>query len=411
MANFYIAQLVPVLQTHGRSFLAQRFRERLAAGLVSLDRTALWLQWQLTPATQLDAALAQLPPPFGQLWSSVRPALGLQAVATAVREAEVELPGGVASVSLAALAAGDAATAAAVGAESLATPTAAVVASALCALLQLPVRLDQTQPPQRAVAPYVLPEVFAWDASRLARLRDDVDLIALQCGITLSVRQMLQQRYRVAHVDAEEVELQHRLDVLLRGHTTDAAAAGDEPPEAGAGASLEHLVAEVVRYAEYAIRRAASGSGSGSGGTGAGTGAGTGTGAATAATAAAPAAATYDVREVTAVVEKLLREVVVHEASPVLQLFTKRVYRVLFRACLGVPYAHKLPALSLHSAAQTRNLATLVERAVALFRHSMAVHGDVYREVVRALAQKMLALQQQPSAGARTVGDAPAGAG
>lgn len=310
-------------------------------------------------------------------------------------------------MSLAALAAGDAATAAAVGAESLATPTAAVVASALCALLQLPVRLDQTQPPQRAVAPYVLPEVFAWDASRLARLRDDVDLIALQCGITLSVRQMLQQRYRVAHVDAEEVELQHRLDVLLRGHTTDAAAAGDEPPEAGAGASLEHLVAEVVRYAEYAIRRAASGSG----GTGAAAGAGTGTGAATAATAAAPAAATYDVREVTAVVEKLLREVVVHEASPVLQLFTKRVYRVLFRACLGVPYAHKLPALSLHSAAQTRNLATLVERAVALFRHSMAVHGDVYREVVRALAQKMLALQQQPSAGARTVGDAPAGAG
>lgn len=100
----------------------------------------------------------------------------------------------------------------------------------------------------------------------------------------------------------------------------------------------------------------------------------------------------YDVREVTALVEKLLREVVVHEQSPVLQLFSKRLYRVLMRACLGQPYMHKLASYSLQSKAQERNLARMVDLGTKLCAHTVAVHGGIYREVLRTLAGKLLPL-------------------
>lgn len=97
-------------------------------------------------------------------------------------------------------------------------------------------------------------------------------------------------------------------------------------------------------------------------------------------------------REVTALVEKLLKDVVVHDQSPVIQLFSKRLYRVLYRACIGQPFAHTLAAYSLQSKAQERNMATMITMATQLCQHTLAVHGEVYTEIIRTLAQKLLVI-------------------
>jgi len=97
-----------------------------------------------------------------------------------------------------------------------------------------------------------------------------------------------------------------------------------------------------------------------------------------------------DTREVTALVEKLLRDVVVTDQSPVLQLFSKRLYRILLRVCLQKPFVHKLAPYSLQSKAQERNLARLIELTTKLFQHTIAVHGDMYTEILRTLARKYL---------------------
>lgn len=440
-ANFYISQLVPILQSHGRSFLAQRFKDRLMQGLVSLDRCAHWLQLLITPETLLPSFLQQLPTPFDQIWQAVRPSLGLTALNAVLKDCEVVLPSSSSSFSSSSSSSsstsGSGSPSSVITLELLAAlpPAAssdtavvtlsggfeqklvsAVVGHGLCTLLQVPVRLDTSTNP-RSVAPYLIPETLEWDGKRLAELRDLIDTIALECGITLSVRQLLQQRYRIAHREDEEVELQHRLDVLLRSGGTDVDDADGGENSAGgesslsssssAPVSMQNLITEVVRYVEYAIYRnrevmssgassplfhpagsstasvslSASSSSSSSSST-----------AVLGATNAAQLLPHYDVREVTALVEKLLREVVVHEQSPVLQLFLKRLYRVLMRACLGQPYMHKLASFSLQSKAQERNLARMVDLGTKLCAHTVAVHGGIYREVLRALAGKLLPL-------------------
>lgn len=271
---------MPILQSHGRSFLAQRFKDRLMQGLVSLDRCAHWLQLLITPETLLPSFLQQLPTPFDQIWQAVRPSLSLTALNSMLKDCEVVLPSSSSSSSSSSTS-GSGSPSSVITLELLAAlpPAAssdtavvtlsggfeqklvsAVVGHGLCTLLQVPVRLDTTANP-RSVAPYLIPETLEWDAKRLAELRDLIDTIALECGITLSVRQLLQQRYRIAHREDEEVELQHRLDVLLRSGGTDVDDADGGENSAGgessssAPVSMQNLVAEVVRYVEYAIYR------------------------------------------------------------------------------------------------------------------------------------------------------------
>ena len=51
MANFYIAALVPTMQTNGAAFLSRCFQQRLAHRMTSLDATASLLLSQLNPTT------------------------------------------------------------------------------------------------------------------------------------------------------------------------------------------------------------------------------------------------------------------------------------------------------------------------------------------------------------------------
>lgn len=292
MANYYISQLVPMLQTHGRSFLAQRFKERLMQGLVSLDRTALWLQLHVSTDATLSTLLEELPAPLSQLWQSVRPSLGIKAMNAVLKDCEVViLPNSpentISSASsttneevislnmLATLSSSNNVFAETSPASAASTTSSsvnsgvksredkiitAIVAHALCSLLQMPVRLDTPSPLIHAT----LPETLAWDAKRLAEARDLIDTIALESGIVLSLRQILHQRYRIAHREDEEMELQHRLDVLLRSHQNEEnnTDENDDPESSSSSSSpvsMGNLVAEVVRYVEHAIRRSREG--------------------------------------------------------------------------------------------------------------------------------------------------------
>ena len=75
--------------------------------------------------------------------------------------------------------------------------------------------------------------------------------------------------------------------------------------------------------------------------------------------------------------EKSLKNVLA-DGNPVLQLFTKRIYKVLLRAVLGQPYLNKLPSLSLHAKGIQRNLSELIASAVKLFALHNSAYGDVY---------------------------------
>ena len=75
--------------------------------------------------------------------------------------------------------------------------------------------------------------------------------------------------------------------------------------------------------------------------------------------------------------EKSLKNVLA-EGNPVLQLFTRRIYKVLLRALLGQPYTSRLPSLSLHAKGIQRNLSELISRAVRLFSLHCSIYENVY---------------------------------
>ena len=75
--------------------------------------------------------------------------------------------------------------------------------------------------------------------------------------------------------------------------------------------------------------------------------------------------------------EKSLKNVLA-EGNPVLQLFTRRIYKVLLRALLNQPYVSRLPSLSLHAKGIQRNLSELIARAVKLFALHCSIYENVY---------------------------------
>ena len=84
-----------------------------------------------------------------------------------------------------------------------------------------------------------------------------------------------------------------------------------------------------------------------------------------------------DSSEFEEILEKSLKNVLA-EGNPVLQLFTRRIYKVLLRALLNQPYVSRLPSLSLHAKGIQRNLSELIARTVKLFIFHNSVYEDVY---------------------------------
>jgi hypothetical protein len=172
-----------------------------------------------------------------------------------------------------------------------------------------------------------------------------------------------------------EVELQHRLDVLLTEKDT----------------SMASITVEVGRHVQEALHKfreahaAASAGLRGGAGNGPGSPRGT-TAALSAVPSTHPALVGGDVPEVQERVAKALKDVVA-QGNPVLALFSKRVYKVVLRAMLGKGYKHLLVSYSLQSPAQQRNLTQLLQSASRLFSHTMSVHRDVYTVILgRAVA-------------------------
>jgi hypothetical protein len=66
------------------------------------------------------------------------------------------------------------------------------------------------------------------------------------------------------------------------------------------------------------------------------------------------------------------------ENNPVLQLFTKRLYKVLIRSLLGQPFLGRLPTYSLQAPGLQPNIGLLVGLATRLFKHNLTVNRDIY---------------------------------
>eukprot|EP00428_Durinskia_dybowskii_P075315 CAMPEP_0170400786 /NCGR_PEP_ID=MMETSP0117_2-20130122/24677_1 /TAXON_ID=400756 /ORGANISM="Durinskia baltica, Strain CSIRO CS-38" /LENGTH=1002 /DNA_ID=CAMNT_0010657545 /DNA_START=260 /DNA_END=3268 /DNA_ORIENTATION=+ len=359
MANYYISVLVPVLQQHGPDYLKNMFQRRLQKGLVSLDATASLVFSQMIPEESFKATVKDL------VEAGVCSEAGFSL--------EDILPSSLShdngSSSAPSHSPQQAPVADAEKTQRVATPSEkitlvdGIIARSVLALLQLPVRLDSPE------ATGVVPETLAWDSSRLAAMRDLVDRIALECSLVIACKQVM-ARYQLPAWCSDpnsEVELQHRLDVLLTESDT----------------SMASITAEVSRYVQEALHKFRQAHLSATSGSTAAYMLG---GSNSPRTLAAiphthPALVGGDPEEVHERVSKGLKDVVAH-GNPVLTLFSKRVYKVLLRAMLGQGFKHLLTSYSLQSPAQQRNLSQLVQSVCRLFAHTMRVHKDVYTVVI-----------------------------
>lgn len=376
MANYYISLLVPVLEKHGHEFLSKRFKMRLQQKMISLDKTANMIMSQLTPPNQIQAMVADL------VEAEACPPMGftLEDLLTPQSPASPTTPTTPSSSSLNHLFKG-------------------VIARGILSILQAPVRLDSSNP----MAMGIVPETLVWDRNRLATIRDLVDTIALETSIVITTKQLL-HRYQVIPRESEEIELQHRLDVLL---STTATGAPSSASSSSATNSLEstssssvdisNIIIEIVNYVQFAIYRTRESTVSlvnyNNNSTAAAANETPKAQQPNAIGNASSAWMNYDLKEMKDRVDKAIRDVV-SDGNPVLALFTKRVYKVLLRSMLGKPYLQKLSSYSLQSKGQERNLSRLMEITTKLFNHTIKVHGDIYKALVGTLASS--ALQPTP---------------
>lgn len=358
MANYYIGLVAPLLASSGHSFLASRFQTRLANRQDSIQSTTQWLlstlqtsnnnnRWQQSvqdlveaevfPAstqTMLPTDLLTLVPPTSTRW------------------------------------------------------TQSLVALALVTLLQYPIRLDAPPPPPPTATSSpssssasqwqyhrLIPETFSFDLTRLAKLRDLIDSIALESALLITTRQLLASRFRIMPKEAEEIELAHRLDVLL----------GQQDVQSS------FLSAEIVKFITSVVetRRKESSSSLSSSGNASPVPRMMSQSSSPATTPSSPAVTgnaqsfLFDEQELVGKVEVAIKEVV-SPGNAVLALFTKRVYKILLRGLLNQPYLPKLAAYSLHHKSQERNISKLIELGKRLFTHNLKIHEELYQNILLA---------------------------
>lgn len=329
MANYYVDGLVPVLRQHGPRFLCDRLVQRVDAGKSSLAATAHAMQQHLRPGA-LNACLTTLAEAGAE-----------QAVKLLQQFPEHDVPHE-----------------AVLGNAQACGPrdwfTVGLLAVVLQSLLQSPVRLDT-----RAGAA-LLPETFVWDASRLAAIRDEVDVLVVMASLGVTCRQQLYElssalppatRQAVMR-DADDEELLRRLGVLLRE----------------SDCSLTLLVTEAQRHVrQAAVRHAVHGSIAG---------------------IAQPASLTGGSSRIlglSAGWEAMVEEAVkaaISERSAVLKLFTKRVLKVLLIACLRLPWKDQLKAMSLGNKALVTGLSQTAGKMIVLFECSASAYGEVYANIL-----------------------------
>lgn len=376
MANYYISLLVPILDKHGHEILSSKFQFRLAHQQISLHGTTQWLLNAIQTASSPNTTT---PTTMTTRWQQTLQDLVEAEVIPAPTTASSALmthPQGLLNLSKA---------------EYFQWSTY-LVAVNMVHLLQYPIRLDV--PPPRttgtgagpathsaAAMQYyrMIPETFLFDLSRLAKLRDYIDTIALESALVITTRQLLASKFRVTAKEKEEIELSHRLDVLL----------------SQSDVNFAFITSEILKYIEYVIdtRRKESVSSPhtpSSGGassphprsTMASFTSSTSSTTTTPSTAnTSSAVLSYDAKELATRVDQAVKELV-SPGNSILALFTKRVYKILLRALLDKPYVPKLATYSLQHKAQDRNISQMVQLGNKLFQHTMKVHGELYQTIL-----------------------------
>jgi hypothetical protein len=172
----------------------------------------------------------------------------------------------------------------------------------------------------------------------MAQIRDLLDMIALELAVVVVVKQTLAQ-HRVRMNEEEEIDLQRRLDILL-----------SEPDIV-----LANIITEATRSALDCYERVKGKFSTNNDTNNKG----------------------EDIIKWEENMGKAVKNAVT-ENNPVLNLFIKRIFKVLLRALCGQPYLPKLPTYSLHGKGQEQNLEKLIKMSVQLFRHHMKVNSFLY---------------------------------
>lgn len=325
MANYFISLLAPYLQSYGQEYVSRMFLKRVKERNTPLIATFHWLQNQLSPASQFQETLQELLEAGLTHWDGLSIEKFIESTQTSQPDFDI---------------------------------TRLFVARAFIKLLQTPVRLDSKQ----AVDQNLVPETLEYDSQRLSQIRDIADKISLESSILITTRQIL-AKLKIHTKESQEIELQHRLDVLLSDNE----------------ANLPSIVAEVDKYVQYCIARAR--------------------GLARDLENSSPryseinlsstnpiiADHSFDMKEVHEKVEKSIKEVI-SEGNPVLSLFSKRVFKITLRAILDQPLSSKIAAYSLNSKGQERNISELVSLAQRLFNHNFNIHKDLYKVLLHSAA-------------------------
>jgi hypothetical protein len=374
MANYYISMLVPVLQQHGHAFLKMKFQERKEFGLVDINSIQCWLAAVLIPDTKwIETQQALLE---AEYWTPADDMMNVTSILQQTasnteannESTETILP-------------------------SLLDPrhTQGIVAVAFCQLLQSLQRWNSSD-----ATSSLIPETLHWDKQRLAEMKDLIDIIAIESTIVMLSRKIL-MFYKVPTRESEEIELQHRLDVLLRdilfeskdstadNNSSTEIASSTETSSSSSYISFENIEQEIVSYLQFAIFRNREGSSPSQSliqyhGT-------LSSSSSLASSAAIGSSATYDLKDLHDRVHRMLVELFPstsfhHSPHPILQLYTQRIYKLLLRAMLQISYTSKLTTYSLQSKAQERNLARLMDIGVKLLKHTMAIHQTMYGEII-----------------------------
>lgn len=309
MANYYISSLSPILQQYGVSFLRNKFLNKVQNGSVQVNQVVSLMMEVVSTKAQRQALCDDLVEALGSA-GSCTPSLPLAFTPEIVKY---------------------------------------VVAKAYIVLLQRPYRLDSMD------VNGSIPETLLFERNRLSKIRDDIDVLALQLAFVICVKQILAKprtqvtssslspcspnNYKggVVLTPEEENEFQRRLNILLRD--------GD--------VSLASIVTEVTNSGIIKVLTRAKGD------------------------SCTPAIVSQWEEEV-----KKEVKAIIDPGNPILVLFTKRVYKVMYRVLLDQPYEVKLGQYSMNSNQTKINLAQITKEISTVFTLHTKLFTPIYTSIL-----------------------------
>ena len=309
MANYYISSLSPILQQHGVTFLRNKFLTRVQHGTVSVNQVVTLMMEVLSTGAKRQALCDELIEALGSQ-GSYNPVLPL-----------------------------------------VVTPeiTKYVVAKAYTVLLQRPYRLDSVD------VNGSIPETLLFERNKLSKVRDDIDVLALQLAFVICVKQILAKPRTQVSASAcspcspnnykggvvltldEENEFQRRLNILLRD--------GD--------VSLSSIVTEVTTSGIIKVLTRAKGD------------------------SCSPTIISQWEEEV-----KKEVTAIIDPGNPILVLFTKRIYKVMYRVLLEQPYEIKLGQYSMNSSQTKIILAQIMKEVSTVFTLHSKLFTPIYTSIL-----------------------------